>query len=111
MDFRVGGREQSRFRVTNPSPVQGQIITNETVYLDIVPNERIVSAYTMALADKRFSASMITIEFKAGADARSTTLLFTEQGAYFDGADGVKMRETGTRELLDALALELSRND
>ncbi len=110
MDFRVGGREQCLFRITSPTPVQGQVVTNDTVYLDIIPNQRIVAAYTMAFGEKRFSASMITIELLPTAEGKSTTLLFTEQGAYFDGADGAKMREEGTRELLDALGRELASN-
>ena len=110
MDFRVGGREQCRFRVTNASPVEGQVITNDTVYLDIVPNQRVIAAYTMALVDKRFSASMITIELLPENQGRSTKLIFTEQGAYLTGADGVQMREAGTRELLDALGRELALN-
>jgi uncharacterized protein YndB with AHSA1/START domain len=110
MDFRVGGREQSRFRVTSRSPVQGQVITNDTVYLDIIPNQRIVAAYTMEMKENRFSASMITIELLQADDARSTTLVFTEQGAYFGGADGVQIREAGTRELLEALGRELTHS-
>src|SRR5258708_12832386 len=45
MDFRVGGNERSSFRT------RGAICTNDTVYRDIVPNRRIVIAYTMSLAD------------------------------------------------------------
>jgi uncharacterized protein YndB with AHSA1/START domain len=47
LGFRVGGREHGRFRRGNgPEP------RNETVYLDIVPDRRIVMAYTMALDGK-----------------------------------------------------------
>lgn len=105
MDFRVGGREQCRFKVTS-GPVEGKTIVNETVYLDIIPNQRIIAAYTMAFESDCFSASLITIEMSPETTS-STKLVFTEQGAYFGSSDGVKMREAGTRELLEALGREL----
>ena len=37
LDFRVGGREFSRFRFEGGAPIR-----NETVYQDIVPDRRIV---------------------------------------------------------------------
>jgi uncharacterized protein YndB with AHSA1/START domain len=60
LDFRVGGREHGRFRRGN-----GPETRNETVYLDIVPDRRIVMAYTMALDGKSISASLGTVEFEA----------------------------------------------
>ena len=53
MDFRVGGRERSRFRIKG-GPVDGVLCTNDTTYQDIVPDSRIVLAYTMTLGEKRF---------------------------------------------------------
>lgn len=98
MDFRVGGVERSRFRFKD-----GPEIRNDTVFQDIVPNERIVIAYTMATGDKNFSASLATMEFLPAEGG--TRLIFTEQGAYFEGgADAVKGREEGTRQLLESLA-------
>jgi uncharacterized protein YndB with AHSA1/START domain len=38
-----------------------------------------------------------------------TLLLFTEQGAFFEGADGPKIREDGWRQLFEQLASELAR--
>lgn len=102
MDFRVGGVEQKRF--TNKHGV----FTNNTVYLDVVPNRRIVFAYTMSMGDKRFSSSQATVELLAVG--KGTDLIFTEQGAYFEGADGPKMREDGWRVLLENLAKELAAN-
>ena len=102
MDFRVGGRERSSFRA------QGVTCTNDTVYLDIVPHCRIVMAYTMALGDQRISSSHATTEFLPAE--RGTDLIFTEQGAFFEGADGPKIREEGWRRLLDNLAKELARS-
>jgi uncharacterized protein YndB with AHSA1/START domain len=101
MDFRVGGRETSRFRLTGGPPMG-----NNTIYLDIVPDQRIVVAYTMTVGDKRISASLATIEIMpADAGAR---LVYTEQGAFLDGADQPAQREAGCRELLEQLAAELA---
>ncbi len=36
---------------------------NDTVYLDIVPNDRIVIAYTMLMGEYRFPSSLLTFEF------------------------------------------------
>jgi uncharacterized protein YndB with AHSA1/START domain len=107
MDFRVGGRERSVFRIKG-GPIDGVICTNETTYQDIVPDSRIVLAYTMALGERRFSASLATFELlEAGA---GTKLVFTEQAAFFEGADGPEMRKEGWTLLLARLADELARN-
>ena len=111
-DFRVGGRERSRFRfVQGPgtpegAPPSGTPMGNETVYLDIVPERRIVFAYTMSMAEKPFSASLATIELtpKDGG----TELVLTEQGAFFEGSDGPALREQGWRGLLVQLEQELA---
>ncbi|MEQ8176761.1 MAG: SRPBCC family protein [Amphiplicatus sp.] len=101
-DFRVGGFERSRFRFK-----EGPVMTNDTVYQEIAPNERIITAYTMTIDGAPISASLATIEFqKRGNGAR---LRFTEQGAYLDGHDDIAGREAGTRELFDALDRELKR--
>jgi uncharacterized protein YndB with AHSA1/START domain len=100
MDFRVGGRERSSFRA------QGVTCTNDTVYLDIVPNRRIVIAYTMTLGDRRISSSHATFELSPAK--QGTDLIFTEQGAFFEGADGPQIREEGWNKLLDHLAKALA---
>lgn len=101
MDFRVGGFERKRFRAK-----PGFICENNTVYRDIVPDRRIVFAYTMTCADHCISSSQSTVELLPTADG--TTLIFTEQAAFFEGADGPKMREEGWRLLLDHLARSLA---
>jgi uncharacterized protein YndB with AHSA1/START domain len=100
MDFRVGGIERSSFQV------QGVTCTNDTVYRDIVPNRRIVIAYTMTLGEQRISSSHATIELVPAA--HGTDLIFTEQGAFFEGADGPQMREEGWGKLLGQLAKQLA---
>ncbi len=103
-DFRVGGHEISRYRFTGGPPMG-----NDTVYLDIVPDGRIVFAYTMTAGDQRISASLATVEIApAGAGTR---LVYTEQGAFFDGADKPAGREAGCRELLEKLGAELQQQE
>lgn len=102
MDFRVGGNERIRFRAKN-----GMLLTNETVYRDIVPDQRIVMAYNMSVGDRRISSSQATLEFMPVA--QGTDLIFTEQSAFFEGSDGPQIREAGWRELLERLAREVER--
>jgi uncharacterized protein YndB with AHSA1/START domain len=105
MDFRVGGRERSSFRISG-GPYSGVVCTNETTYQDIVHDSRIVIAYTMTLGDWRISASLATIELLPAETG--TRLIFTEQAAFFEGADGPAMRQDGWRLLLDKLAKEVT---
>lgn len=105
MDFRVGGRERSSFRIRG-GPVDGMLCTNDTTYQDIVPDSRIVLAYTMTLGERRFSASLATFELLPASGG--TRLIFTEQAAFFEGADGPEMRKDGWQELLERLANELT---
>lgn len=102
LDFRVGGHEVSRFRPTGGAPMG-----NDTIYLDIVPDRRIVFVYTMTAGDKRISVSLATVEITPSGD--SARLVYTEQGVFFDGADATKRRESGSRSLLDRLGEELSK--
>jgi len=101
VDFRVGGKERTVRRANN-----GWTFIAESVYLDILPNRHIVFVYTMSVGEKRISSSQATVEFIP--EAEGTKLIFTEQGAYLEGADGPKMREEGWRLLLGQLADELA---
>jgi uncharacterized protein YndB with AHSA1/START domain len=102
LDFQVGGREEARFRGKN-----GFTFTNQTIFQDILPSRHIVFAYTMSMGDKRISSSQATVEFLHKDPG--TLLVFTEQAAFFEGADGPKMRQDGWTLLLEALGKELSR--
>lgn len=111
LDFRVGGRMRSRFLFTGhdqaPIPA-GSPMGNDSVYLDIVPDRRIVLAYSMTLNEKPFSASLAT--FELSPEGTGTRLVATEQGAFFEDSDGPRMREQGWRQLLESLAAELENH-
>jgi len=100
VDFKVGGYERSRFRFQGGAPIR-----NDTSYHDIVPNERIILAYTMTIGDNRISSSLATFEFKQAGGG--TQVVFTEQGAFLDGLDTAGPREAGWRDLLEALGKAL----
>ena len=107
-DFRIGGRGGGRYRFGGDEAVVG---FNDTVFLDIVENHRIILSYVMGreLGEerRRDSASLATIELVPdGAGAR---LVYTEQGAYFgeDGGAHIPLREEGCTAMLENLAREL----
>ncbi len=97
MDVKVGGRERLQGQWDN-----GLITTFDAIYLDVVPDERLVYAYEMRLDDRKISVSLATMSIaREGAGARLT---LTEQGAFLDGYDDAGAREQGTRGLWDRLA-------
>lgn len=100
MDFRPGGQEL--YRSTLPDGTQ---LAVDKVFLDIVPQARIVFAYSMAADGRTLSASLVTVEF-ANSPAGST-LKLTEQLAYLDGHMDIEQRRRGTEEGLDRLLLEV----
>ena len=102
-DFRVGGGEVSRFSYGG-----GPEIRLDAQFQDIVPDQRIVFSYRMAIGQQAMSASLPTVELTP--DDGGTRLTYTEQGAFFDGVDSARGREEGTRGLLEALAVELQRS-
>jgi len=81
-------------------------LSNDTVYQDIVPNQRIVSAYSMTLGDRRISATLLTFEFLL--EENKTKLILTHQAVFFEGSDGPERREGGWQKLLDGLGKELA---
>jgi uncharacterized protein YndB with AHSA1/START domain len=97
LDFRVGGGE-----VNAGGAPGGTHHAFESRFHDIVPGERIVFAYDLRLDHRLMSVSLTTVEFHGDGDG--TRLVFTEQGAFFDGIGGDPAgREHGTGKLLDAL--------
>ena len=105
-DFQVGGAEVSGSRMNDDTPFPGASLVSRSSYLDIVAEVRIVMAQTMAMDGRRFSASLITFEFRAGGEG--TELVFTHQAGFFEGSDGPEMRQHGWSVLLDNLAAELT---
>jgi uncharacterized protein YndB with AHSA1/START domain len=105
LDFSVGGRERAELMMTG-GPIAGKTIVNETTYQDIVPGQRIVTAYRMLMDGHCFSAALATIEL--AADGAGTLLTVTHQGAYFEGADGPEMRKQGWEGLIGKLATEIT---
>jgi len=99
-DFRVGGREYS-----SGGPPEGPVFTYDAYYQEIVPEERIVYSYSLDSDDIRMSVSITTVELIPTEGG--TRLVFTEQGAFFDGHDSPEIREHGTNEMLDALGKSL----
>lgn len=105
MDFRVGGVETGRFRMTDTTPFPGAPVANDTVYTDIVPNERIILAYSMSINGARMSCSQATFLFTA--EGTGTRLTMIEQGCFFENGDGPAGRERGWNALADALGRHL----
>lgn len=103
LDFREGGAERSKFRFLKGEETFGEEtwFGNDTVFNEIIPNERIIYTYAMDRNGVRFSISLASVEFHAADNG--TRLILTEHGAFFDGADGIKMREQGWQELLGKL--------
>ena len=101
LDFRVGGRE-----VATGGPEGGPLMTFETFYRAIVPQQRIVYTSTLSTESDLVTVSLTTVEFMPGEDG-GTRLVLTEQGAFLDGQEQPAWREQGTASQLDALAAEL----
>jgi uncharacterized protein YndB with AHSA1/START domain len=101
LDFRVGGREVNRGH--NPD---GQVLTFESHYHDIVVDQRITYTSTLSVGENVVTVSLTTVELTA--DGGSTRLVLTEHGAFLDGQEQPEWREQGTSEWLDALGAELT---
>lgn len=109
LDFREGGAERSKFLFLKGEDTFGEktVFGNDTVFNEIIPNERIIFTYSMDRNGVRFSVSLATVEFKP--DGKGSRLILTEHGAFFDDADGIKMREQGWQELLQKLGEHLAQ--
>lgn len=101
LDFRIGGRETHRATLPN-----GKRQSIDKTFLEIVPDARIIFAYTIEVDGRHLSASLVTVEFKG--DASGTNLLWTEQLAYLDGHEDLQERIRGTGEGLDRLMLDVT---
>jgi uncharacterized protein YndB with AHSA1/START domain len=99
LDFRVGGRE------INHGTYDGKLISFESRYQNIAPDERIVYSSTLSGDGELSTVSITTIEFEP--DGEGTRLVLTEQGTFLDGQEEPEWREQGTSDWLDKLDTEL----
>jgi uncharacterized protein YndB with AHSA1/START domain len=99
-DFREGGREYASGAMDEKTT-----FTFEVRYYDIVPDNRIVYTYEMAMNGARLSVSVATVEFRA--EGKGTKLVLREDGAFLDGLDTVDQRRQGTEMLLNQLGTVL----
>ena len=101
LDFRIGGRETAY----RPADGNQPALTFESVYHDIVSDQRIVYSSTLSAGGQLATVSLTTIEFRPAAEG--TELILTEQGTFLDGYEDPGWREEGTSSQLVALATEL----
>jgi uncharacterized protein YndB with AHSA1/START domain len=99
LDFREGGHE------TTAGGVPGEWSSRfEAAYHVVEPDSQIVYSYVMFHNDVRLSVSVATVELDPLDDGNATRLVFTEQGAYFEGGEADNAdREAGTIALLKQL--------
>lgn len=100
-DFRVGGRDVSRFDFGKSDEYVA-----DARYEDIVKDRRIVYAYTMSHNGKRISSSLTTVSITP-ADG-GTHVVLTEQITILDGGDKVEYRQSGISSQLDQLGVFLA---
>jgi uncharacterized protein YndB with AHSA1/START domain len=96
LDFRVGGHERLAGRLPG-----GRQFNYDAIYQDIVGDRRIVASYDVQIDGRRMSVSLMTIELAPVPGG--TSLVLTEQGAFFDDLDSSNQREEGARDSLDML--------
>lgn len=105
LDFKIGGYETATMKF-HTGPIAGKTLTNQIIYEDIEPSRRIVIAYRMDLDGRTFSVSLATLEILPSE--AGSTIFFTHQGVYLEGADGPEMRKDGWEHLFGKLAKELA---
>lgn len=94
-DFRVGGREASRF-----GPKEDAQFYSEGTYLEILQDRRIISAGTMHDKNGRTTATLNTVELIP--DGEGTRLVLTDQSAFF-GGERPAHRKAGWEAIVDGL--------
>lgn len=95
-DFREGGRETKRF-----GPPDDPRFVADTLYLDIVPQRRIVFSYSMTSRGVPVSMSLTTVEL--APDRKATRLTLVEQIVLLDDNDTLANREEGLASMLDKI--------
>jgi uncharacterized protein YndB with AHSA1/START domain len=102
-DFRIGHTDIATF-----GPFDGEPYVNETTYLAIEPDRRIVSLSTIAHHGLLLFAGILTMELEAAGNG--TLLRLNETGAYLDENDDPEGHEAGWIEMLGGLGAWLKRN-
>ncbi len=102
LEFRAGGFERTRMRFGDGPPM-----TYDSIYFDIVAEERVVFAYHMTMDDAPLSSSLASMELIA--EGEDTRLRYTEHAMYLDGNDQSAGRREGCEGLLERLADEVGR--
>jgi uncharacterized protein YndB with AHSA1/START domain len=102
LDFRPDGIERNR------GDHNGKAISWESLYREIVPDERIVYTSVLSEDDTVITASLTTVEFTPHGP--NTTLVLIETGAYLDGREQPAWREEGTGDWLDSLGRHLAED-
>lgn len=100
-EFKEGGWNRIKYKMMPGTPIAGMILSNDVMYQQIIPDERVVTASTMKLNDKSISASQVTFELIR--TATGTDLICTHQDALFENSGGPEMRAAGWRTLMDKL--------
>lgn len=93
-DFRVGGLE-----VSEGGPRGGFVSRYEGRTLEIVADERIITAFMMYIDGAPMTASLSTVEFMPGD--YGTKVKYTEQIAFLDGHDHLPNRIQGSEGMFD----------
>lgn len=96
LDFRPGGSERSVFK-----DEMGEHL-NEGRYFEILDQQRIVLAYSMALNGRVHTVSLATILF--ADEGGGTRLTYTEQMCVIPPSDGGEGRRHGWTHLLERVA-------
>ncbi len=99
LDFRVGGQEINRGRHNDAE------VTFESLYRDIIEDQRIVYTSVLSQDGRPATVSITTVELRADGDG--TRLVLTEHGVFLDGLEQPAWREKGTGDWLDALGVEV----
>ncbi|MGE0045204.1 MAG: SRPBCC family protein [Hyphomonadaceae bacterium] len=101
VNFRVGGFKRSRF-----GPPGDLLYREDSVYLDLIENARIVFAYTVTRGQEPVTASLVTVEFSE--DQGHTRLTLNEHVSNLDGSHTTNEREQGWGVALDHLGAALA---
>lgn len=97
-DFREGGRETKRF-----GPTDDPRFVADTLYLDIIPECRIVFSYSMTSRGVPVSVSLTSVELSP--EGKATRLLLVEHITLLDGNDTLANREEGLASMLDKIGM------